>query len=147
VCTKFGPHSLELGGRCFDEVVLHTFFTDETTARCVQTVKQAAERAGRNPDTVKVWSCFATVGDHIDEELRLMKQVGRLATYLQGYGELLVRTNGWARRCSSRSWPHRRADHGTAAGSQQSGRHPDTMRPCPSPLPIPSVASSMLGRT
>ena len=24
-----------------------------------------------------------------------MKTVGRLATYLQGYGELLVRTNGW----------------------------------------------------
>ena len=24
-----------------------------------------------------------------------MKLVGRLATYLQGYGELLVRTNGW----------------------------------------------------
>ena len=24
-----------------------------------------------------------------------MKSVGRLATYLQGYGDLLVRTNGW----------------------------------------------------
>lgn len=24
-----------------------------------------------------------------------MKTVGRLATYLQGYGDLLVRTNGW----------------------------------------------------
>jgi probable F420-dependent oxidoreductase len=93
--VAFGPNSLELGGRCFDDVVLHTFFTDETTARCVQTVKQAAERAGRNPDSVKVWSCFATVGDHIPEEKRLMKLVGRLSTYLQGYGELLVRTNSW----------------------------------------------------
>ena len=93
--VAFGPKSLELGGRCFDEVVLHTFFTDETTARCVQTVKQAAERAGRDPAAVKVWACLATVGDHIDEELRLMKRVGRMATYLQGYGELLVRTNGW----------------------------------------------------
>ncbi len=93
--VAFGPNSLELGGRCFDDVVLHTFFTDETTARCVQTVKQAAERAGRDPESVKVWSCFATVGDHIAEEQRLMKLVGRLSTYLQGYGELLVRTNGW----------------------------------------------------
>ena len=93
--VAFGPESLALGGRCFDEVVLHTFFTDETTARCVETVKQAAERADRDPDAVKVWSCLATIGDHIDEDLRLMKQVGRLATYLQGYGELLVRTNGW----------------------------------------------------
>lgn len=91
----FGPKSLELGGRCFDEVVLHTFFTDETTTRCVQTVKRAAEQAGRDPAEVKVWACLATVGDHIDADQRLMKRVGRLATYLQGYGELLVRTNGW----------------------------------------------------
>ena len=93
--VAFGQNTLELGGRCFDHVVLHTFFTDETTARAVQTVKQAAEKAGRDPDSVKVWSCFATVGDHIPPEKRLMKLVGRLGTYLQGYGELLVRTNGW----------------------------------------------------
>ena len=93
--VAFGPNTLELGGRCFDDVVLHTFFTDETTARCVETVKRAAEKAGRDPDSVKVWSCFATVGDHIPEDTRLMKMVGRLATYLQGYGDLLVSTNGW----------------------------------------------------
>jgi probable F420-dependent oxidoreductase len=93
--VAFGPRSLDLGGRCFDEVVLHTYFTDETTERCVRTVKQAAEQAGRNPDDVKVWSCFATIGDHIPPERRLMKSVGRLATYLQGYGDLLVRTNSW----------------------------------------------------
>jgi probable F420-dependent oxidoreductase len=93
--VAFGPNSLELGGRVFDEVVLHTYFTDETTERCVRTVKLAAEKAGRDPDDVKVWSCFATVGDHIPEDKRLMKTVGRLGTYLQGYGDLLVRTNGW----------------------------------------------------
>ncbi|NLA35451.1 MAG: TIGR03857 family LLM class F420-dependent oxidoreductase, partial [Actinobacteria bacterium] len=38
---------------------------------------------------------YATVGDHIPEPLRLKKTVGRLATYLQGYGDLLVSTNGW----------------------------------------------------
>jgi probable F420-dependent oxidoreductase len=93
--VAFGTNTLELAGRSFDEVVLHTYFTDETTERCVRTVKLAAEKAGRNPDDVKVWSCFATVGDHIPADKRLMKTVGRLATYLQGYGELLVRTNGW----------------------------------------------------
>ncbi|MBU6329755.1 MAG: TIGR03857 family LLM class F420-dependent oxidoreductase [Acidobacteria bacterium] len=93
--VAFGPRTLELAGRCFDEVVLHTFFTDETTARCVRTVKEAAERAGRDPDSVAVWSCYATIGDHIDADERLMKLVGRLGTYLQGYGHLLARTNGW----------------------------------------------------
>jgi probable F420-dependent oxidoreductase len=93
--TAFGPNSLKLGGRAFDAVVLHTFFTDETLQRCVRTVKDAAEQAGRDPDDVKVWSCFATVGDHLPEDVRLRKTVGRLATYLQGYGDLMVRTNDW----------------------------------------------------
>jgi probable F420-dependent oxidoreductase len=91
--TAFGPNSLALGGRAFDAVVLHTFFTDETTARCVAAVKQAAERAGRDPASVRVWSCFATVGDYLPEDLRLKKTVGRMGTYLQGYGDLMVKTN------------------------------------------------------
>jgi probable F420-dependent oxidoreductase len=93
--VAFGPQSLALGGRCFDEIILHTYFTEETTQRCVSVVKEAAEKAGRDPEAVRVWSCFATIGDHIDEARRLKKSVGRLATYLQGYGDLLVRTNGW----------------------------------------------------
>jgi probable F420-dependent oxidoreductase len=93
--TAFGPNSLALGGRAFDHVVLHTFFTDETLVRCVRAVKDAAARAGRDPASVKVWSCFATIGDHIPEPLRLKKTVGRLATYLQAYGDLMVETNRW----------------------------------------------------
>lgn len=93
--VAFGPRTLALGGELFDDVVLHTFFTPETLERCVRTVKDAAERAGRDPAAVRVWSCFATVGDHLPEELRLKKTVARLATYLQGYGDLMVSTNGW----------------------------------------------------
>jgi len=93
--TAFGPNSLALGGRAFDAVVLHTFFTDETTARCVAAVKRAAEEAGRDPASVRVWSCFATIGDHLPEDSRLKKTVGRMAAYLQGYGDLMVKTNNW----------------------------------------------------
>lgn len=93
--VAFGRNTLELAGRAFDYVVLHTFFTDETLQRCVRTVKDAAEKAGRDPDAVTVWSCYATVGDHLSDELRLRKTVGRLATYLQLYGRLMVETNRW----------------------------------------------------
>ncbi len=93
--VAFGPQTLSLGGREFDDVILHTYFTPETLQRAVRTVKDAAERAGRDPASVRVWSCFATVGDHLPEDLRLKKTVARLATYLQGYGDLLVTTNGW----------------------------------------------------
>ena len=93
--TAFGPNSLAFGGAFCDAVVLHTFFTDETTTRCVQAVKDAAKAAGRDPAAVRVWSCFATIGDHLPEPVRLKKTVGRMATYLQAYGDLMVRTNRW----------------------------------------------------
>jgi probable F420-dependent oxidoreductase len=93
--VAFGKNTLELAGRAFDMVVLHTFFTDETVRKAVRTVRDAAERAGRDPDAVRIWSCYATIHDGIDPDLRLKKTVGRLATYLQGYGDLMVSTNDW----------------------------------------------------
>lgn len=93
--VAFGPETLALGGRAFDEVVLHTFFSDATLQRCVATVKEAAGKAGRDPASVRVWSVLATLGQGLSEEARLRKSVGRLSTYLQLYGDLLVRTNQW----------------------------------------------------
>ena len=78
-----------------DAVVLHTYFADETLARSVAAVRRGAERAGRDPASVRVWSVLATVGDHLPAEAQLRKTVGRLGTYLQGYGDLLVRVNRW----------------------------------------------------
>lgn len=93
--TAFGPKTLALGGRVFDSVVLHTFFTDETTKRAVETVRHAAETTGRDPQSVRIWSVLATIGDHVPPDARRRKTVGRLATYLQAYGDLMVKTNGW----------------------------------------------------
>lgn len=93
--SAFGPQSLKLAGRAFDAVLLHTFFTDETLQRCVRTVRESAEQAGRDPMKVRMWSCYAVVGDWLPEDVRLKKTVGRMATYLQAYGDLMVRTNGW----------------------------------------------------
>ncbi|HET7736520.1 MAG TPA: TIGR03857 family LLM class F420-dependent oxidoreductase [Nocardioidaceae bacterium] len=90
-----GGKTLELAGRVADGVVLHTFLTDETLARSVATIRRAAEEAGRDPASVRVWSVLATVQDSLPEEQRLRKLVGRLATYLQGYGQVLVKANGW----------------------------------------------------
>ena len=93
--TAIGERTLEFAGEVADGVVLHTFFTDDTLARSVAAVRRGAERAGRDPASVRIWSVLATVGDHLDEDLRLKKLVGRLATYLQGYGDLMVRVNVW----------------------------------------------------
>lgn len=141
--AAFGPNSLALGGRCFDEVVLHTYFTDETTARAVKTVKDAAEQAGRNPDDVKVWSCFATIGDHLSEEARLMKSVGRLATYLQGYGDLLVDTNRWDKSVLERF----RADEvvSTFAGGIDTKATPEQLQHIATLIPDEWLAPSATG--
>ena len=56
--VAIAPNSLEFAGRVMDQVILHTFFTDETLARCVKTVKSSAQGAGRNPDDVKVWPAW-----------------------------------------------------------------------------------------
>ena len=96
--TAWGPKTCALGGRAFDQIVLHTFFTDETLQRCVHAARSAAEQAGRDPAAVKVWSVFATVAGEVSRETYLKKIVARLATYLQlpGYGEGIVAANRWS---------------------------------------------------
>ena len=73
----------------------HLLHRRDHRARACARSRRRRSRPAAIPTRVKVWSCFATVGDHIAPDLRLKKTVGRLATYLQGYGDLLVRTNGW----------------------------------------------------
>ena len=90
-----GDKTLELAGTVADAVVLHTFFADATVKRSVELVRNAAADAGRDPTAVRIWSVMGTVTDQVPEELRLRKTVGRLATYLQGYGAVLVAANGW----------------------------------------------------
>jgi 5,10-methylenetetrahydromethanopterin reductase len=90
-----GPRSLELAGRCMDGVVLHTFLNDEAVTASLAAVDRGAKAAGRDPATIRVWSVLATLGDHVPSDLMLRRTVGRLATYLQGYGDVLVGMNGW----------------------------------------------------
>jgi 5,10-methylenetetrahydromethanopterin reductase len=93
--VAIGARTLELAGAWMDGVVLHTFLGDEALVRSVEAVRRGAERAGRDPSSVRVWSVLATIGDHVDEDSRRMKTVGRMASYLRGYGRLLVDANGW----------------------------------------------------
>jgi 5,10-methylenetetrahydromethanopterin reductase len=93
--VAIGEKTVEFAGSVADGVVLHTFFSDEAMAKSVAAVRRGAEKAGRDPDSIRIWSVLATVGDHIDEDLRLKKLQGRLGSYLQGYGDVLVKVNGW----------------------------------------------------
>ncbi len=93
--VAMGEKTQELAGRCMDAVYLHTFFDDPAVEKAVAAVRRGAEQAGRDPAEVRIWSILATVGDHLPYALRLKKTVARLASYLQGYGDLLVKVNDW----------------------------------------------------
>ncbi|WP_179473799.1 TIGR03857 family LLM class F420-dependent oxidoreductase [Mycolicibacterium vinylchloridicum] len=92
-----GPKTMELAGEIGDFVVLHTFFSDEATTASVAAVRRGAERAGKDPDSVRIWACLATVPDALSPEDQMRRGVGRLATYLQAYPDVLVSANGWDR--------------------------------------------------
>jgi alkanesulfonate monooxygenase SsuD/methylene tetrahydromethanopterin reductase-like flavin-dependent oxidoreductase (luciferase family) len=81
-------------GAVADGVILHTFFSDEALARCVATIRQGAEDAGRDPERIRVWAVLATLCDRPDDDM-LRGLVGRMATYMQVYGDALVAINGW----------------------------------------------------
>ena len=93
--VALGPRSLALAGGIADAVVLHTYLSEAAVTRAVQAVRAGADAAGRDPATIRIWACTAVVEDSVPRELYLKKTVGRLATYLQGYGDLLVRINDW----------------------------------------------------
>ncbi|CUU57345.1 probable F420-dependent oxidoreductase, MSMEG_2249 family [Parafrankia irregularis] len=93
--AALGTRTLELAGRCLDAVVLHTFYSDAAVTEALAAVARGAKSVGRDPAEVRVWSVLATVSDEIPEDRRLLKTIGRLASYLQGYGDLMVRVNDW----------------------------------------------------
>jgi probable F420-dependent oxidoreductase len=92
--AALGPKTMAWGGGVFDGVMLHTFFTDQALKECVDRIRGGAEAAGRDPASVRVWSVFAVLADQ-PESVRLKMLVGRMATYLQGYGDALVHVNHW----------------------------------------------------
>jgi 5,10-methylenetetrahydromethanopterin reductase len=91
-----GPRTQELAGRAFDDLILHSHWTDDAVTHSVALARRAAERAGRDPDALRVWAMLVTACD-LPEEQILQRVVRRLTTYLQWprYGELIVAANGW----------------------------------------------------
>jgi len=90
-----GPRTMALAGEMCDFVIMHTFFSEQATLGSIAAVRAGAERAGRDPDAVRIWSCLAAVPDGLSEEDHVRRGVGRLVTYFQAYGDTLVSVNGW----------------------------------------------------
>jgi probable F420-dependent oxidoreductase len=92
---KFAAASAE----AFDAVFLHPMYTPEATHGAVTRLREACERIGRDPASLRIIQPIVTAPDLDDFETRSLCHA-RAVTYFQipGYGESLVRANGWDRK-------------------------------------------------
>ncbi|WP_037076421.1 TIGR03857 family LLM class F420-dependent oxidoreductase [Pseudonocardia spinosispora] len=96
----FGTLGQPLGARAtaasFDGVLLPPVFTPTATATIVERLRRECERIGRDPATLRICQSVITAPDLDDTETRTIAHA-RAVTYLDapGYGEMLVRLNGW----------------------------------------------------
>jgi alkanesulfonate monooxygenase SsuD/methylene tetrahydromethanopterin reductase-like flavin-dependent oxidoreductase (luciferase family) len=91
-----GPKAIEMVGRAFDGALFFPFLTVEAIAESVAALRQAAERAGRDPRSIRVVHTVVTAPD-LSEDETLAVVHARALTYLQvkGLGELLMGRNHW----------------------------------------------------
>jgi 5,10-methylenetetrahydromethanopterin reductase len=94
--AAIGPRTLELAGQAFDGAILHPLLTADAAGACAARVRAAAEQAGRDPATIRVYA-GVVVAPGLTPEREAAVVGGRAVTYLQipHYGELIARTNGW----------------------------------------------------
>ncbi|WP_218617476.1 TIGR03857 family LLM class F420-dependent oxidoreductase [Cryptosporangium aurantiacum] len=96
VLAAIGPKSLALAGAHFDGVLLHPFLTPDAVKRSAESVRRAAEEAGRDPAAVRVYATVVVAPDLPPREEAAVV-TARALTYFQipGFGENLATINGW----------------------------------------------------
>lgn len=140
-----GPKTMELAGEIADFVVLHTFFSDQATEASVAAVRRGAERAGRDPDSIRIWACLATVCDSLSPDDQLRRGVGRLATYLQAYPDVLVSANGWDQRVWDRIRQTELFTDAAAAGPIDASASFETLQQIAELIPADWLAAAAAG--
>ena len=84
--------------RCMDGALLVPNLTPEATRAAVERIRRECELIDRDPAEVRIAQCVITAPELGDAETRQLAHA-RALTYLQapGYGDALVRANGWDR--------------------------------------------------
>jgi 5,10-methylenetetrahydromethanopterin reductase len=96
IFTAIGPKALAFAGEHCDGVLLHPFVAPSGVAASTKIVRDAAEKAGRDPMSVRIYHNVIVAPDlPKDEEDAVVR--GRAVTYfeLPTFGDLIVGINGW----------------------------------------------------
>jgi len=107
IFTAIGPKALAFAGEHCDGVLLHPFVSPEGVRNSAKIVRDAAEQAGRDPASVRIYHNIIVAPDlPKDEEEAVVG--GRAVTYfeLPGFGEMIVDINGWDRGVLDRLRAH-----------------------------------------
>jgi probable F420-dependent oxidoreductase len=93
------PKFAATAAEAFDAVFLHPFYTPEAVHGAVTRLREACERVDRDPASLRIVQPVVTAPELDDYETRALCHA-RAVTYFQiaGYGESLVRANGWDRK-------------------------------------------------
>jgi probable F420-dependent oxidoreductase len=94
--TAIGPKTLAFAGEHCDGVLLHPFINAQGVQNSAKIVRDAAERSGRDPSSVRIIHTVVVAPDLTRAEEEAVVG-GRAVTYFQipGYGETLAGINGW----------------------------------------------------
>lgn len=96
IFTAIGPKSLEFAGTHCDGVLLHPFVSPDGVRNSTKIVRDAAQKAGRDPMSVRIYHNIIVAPDlPAEEEAAVVR--GRAITYfeLPGFGDMIVDINGW----------------------------------------------------
>lgn len=96
ILAAIGPKTLALAGQHFDGAVLHPFLTPEGVARSTALVRRAAEEAGRDPASVKIYAEVVVAPDATEEQITSAIRI-RAITYftVRDIGSQVIAINGW----------------------------------------------------
>jgi 5,10-methylenetetrahydromethanopterin reductase len=101
------PKAAAAAAEAFDSVFLHPMYTPQATRAAVGRLREACERIGRDPASLRIIQPLVTAPDLDEYETRALCHA-RAVTYFQipGYGDSLARANGWDTKVIERIRSH-----------------------------------------
>jgi probable F420-dependent oxidoreductase len=95
IMTAMGPQSLAFAGRNCDGVFLHPFLSPVGVAASAKIVRDAAEKAGRDAASVRIYPNVIVAPDLPPEQENLIVRARAMSYFDTKIGDFVAKYNGW----------------------------------------------------